>query len=118
MSTRSRIGIIFPNGNVHSVYCHFDGYMSGVGRKLLNHYNTRAKIAQVISNGDLSSLKDNFEDSVFYHRDKKESRKETKCIVTKGIPFYHLEEYNYFFSFKNKIWYLLNSDDKLIPLEK
>jgi hypothetical protein len=30
MSTRSRIAIENQNGSVTSVYCHFDGYISGV----------------------------------------------------------------------------------------
>jgi hypothetical protein len=37
MSTRSRIAIENQNGSVTSVYCHFDGYISGVGKTLEKH---------------------------------------------------------------------------------
>jgi hypothetical protein len=39
MSTRSRIAIENHHGTVTSIYCHFDGYLEGVGKKLFNHYD-------------------------------------------------------------------------------
>lgn len=56
MSTRSRIGIINPDGTIRSVYCHSDGYPSYNGRILLAHYKTARKINKLIDLGDLSSL--------------------------------------------------------------
>lgn len=57
MSTRSRIGIEDPEtGKVRSIYCHFDGYLSGVGQTLLDHYKDRAKIEALMNLGDLSVL--------------------------------------------------------------
>jgi hypothetical protein len=38
MSTRSRIAIENQNGSVTSIYCHFDGYISGVGKTLKECY--------------------------------------------------------------------------------
>ena len=35
MSTRSRIAAVFPDGTFKSIYCHYDGYPAGVGRRLL-----------------------------------------------------------------------------------
>jgi len=34
MATRSRIAIENQDGTVTSIYCHFDGYLSGVGKLL------------------------------------------------------------------------------------
>jgi hypothetical protein len=56
MSTRSRIGIVREDGTVVSVYCHSDGYPSGVGKTLLTHYTTREKIEALVALGDLSCL--------------------------------------------------------------
>ena len=39
MSTRSRIGMINPDGSVSSIYCHFDGYPEGVGKTLHDNWN-------------------------------------------------------------------------------
>ena len=55
MATRSRIGIELKNGSVLSVYHHWDGYPEWLGRILATHYNTRAKAAELIDGGDMSS---------------------------------------------------------------
>jgi hypothetical protein len=52
MSTRSRIAIENQNGSVTSVYCHFDGYISGVGAVLQKHYTNRSKVEQLIALGE------------------------------------------------------------------
>jgi hypothetical protein len=86
MSTRSRIGIELENGKVQSVYCHFDGYVDGVGKVLINHYTDIEKIRKMIFLGDMSSLAESVECpeghsyenrkegfSVFYGRDRGET---------------------------------------------
>lgn len=54
MSTRSRIGIKNSDGTISSIYCHFDGYPSGVGATLVEHYQSPEKVRQLIGLGDLS----------------------------------------------------------------
>lgn len=57
MSTRSRIGIENQEtGKVWSVYCHYDGYLEGVGQTLIDHYKDREKVDELIALGDLSAL--------------------------------------------------------------
>lgn len=55
MATRSRIGIQLKNGSILSVYHHWDGYPEWLGRILNTHYNSRAKAAELIDGGDMSS---------------------------------------------------------------
>jgi hypothetical protein len=55
MGTRARIGLELKNGNILSVYHHYDGYESWLGRILTTHYNTRTKAAELIDGGDMSS---------------------------------------------------------------
>jgi hypothetical protein len=55
MSTRSRIGLQLKNGSILSVYHHWDGYPEWLGRILKTHYNSRAKAAELIDGGDMSS---------------------------------------------------------------
>jgi len=54
MATRSRIGLELKNGSILSVYHHWDGMPSWLGRILQTHYNTREKVAELIDGGDMS----------------------------------------------------------------
>lgn len=56
MATRSTIAIENLDGTVSQVYCHWDGYLEGVGATLLKHYNTREAVQKLISGGAISSL--------------------------------------------------------------
>lgn len=58
MSTRSIIASTV-NGQTTGIYCHFDGYPSGVGATLAAHYTDPAKIAALIALGSLSVLAEN-----------------------------------------------------------
>lgn len=92
MSTRSSIGVKLPNGNIKAIYCHFDGYPSGVGQTLTEHYTTEEKINALMELGDLSILgpeigeKQDFDDyqnrnrnwCLAYGRDRGESGQEAE----------------------------------------
>jgi hypothetical protein len=54
MGTRSRIGVMHGD-KVKSIYCHWDGYLEGVGATLLKHYDS-AKANHLVALGDMSSL--------------------------------------------------------------
>jgi hypothetical protein len=56
MATRSRIGIELSDGSVLSVYCHWDGYPEFNGVKLVEHFNSYKKAAELIDGGDISAL--------------------------------------------------------------
>lgn len=85
MSTRSNIGIENSDDTITAIYCHFDGYVKGVGKTLYEHYNTIDKVNELIALGDISSLgerinpigKHSFDNrekgtTVAYHRDRGE----------------------------------------------
>ena len=56
MSTNSRIAVVQKNGKVKSIYCHWDGYLSGVGQTLVDHYNDEKKANALVKLGDISCL--------------------------------------------------------------
>lgn len=56
MATRSAIGFLEQDGSVHAVYCHWDGYLEGVGATLVKHYNDTYKVLDLLEQGDISSL--------------------------------------------------------------
>ena len=84
MATRSRIAIENQDGTVKSIYCHFDGYLSGVGKTLFNHYD-KEKLEKLIELGDISVLKESTENTVAYHRDRGEDLHTTSYLSVEGL---------------------------------
>ena len=117
MATRSTIAVQHIDGTVSSVYCHWDGYLEHNGKILLENYNTIEKVEELISLGDISSLRQSTECpvghhfnnplsgfTVFYGRDRGEydtdpKRFENYVDYIKNNPS---EEYNYIFI--NNVW--------------
>jgi len=71
MSTRSYIAQTLADRketqNVKSddlqyIYCHFDGYINGVGETLLKYYSEKEDIDKIFKHGDISSLPSNPDD--------------------------------------------------------
>ena len=86
MATRSNIAIENQDGSVSAIYCHFDGYIDGVGKILQENYNTREEMEQLIALGDISSLGKTIEETVAYHRDRGEELQEP--MQHKTVPLY------------------------------
>lgn len=111
MATRSIIGIKNLDGTYETVYCHWDGYPSHNGLLLAKFYTTEALVRELISFGDMSSLKastipttanhsyDNPEPdiTVYYNRDRGESWDQTKPKTLAVDDDPHQEEYCYIF---------------------
>jgi hypothetical protein len=72
MATRSLIAIENPDGTYDAVYCHFDGYPEGVGRKLEDHYTDPEKIRALISRGSMSMLSPELDKCEFYTKSGEE----------------------------------------------
>jgi len=119
MATRSRIAIENQDGTVQSIYCHWDGYVSGVGKTLFNHYD-REKLEKLIKLGDISSLgilleptdpNHTFENpqkgvTVAYCRDRGEDFYSTDYLSVEGLfenGFSSAEEYVYCLN-RDDIW--------------
>lgn len=113
MATRSRIGVE-RDGIIKSIYCHYDGYLGGVGNYLLNYYNSQEKAEELISYGDMSCIGevigekvdfDTFHDygrqCLFYHRDRGE-----EFSITEISESELAEEQEYNYLFKDNMWYV------------
>jgi len=55
MATRSLI-TLDNTGVFTTIYCHWDGYLSGVGRSLLENYTDINDVEELLDLGDLSTL--------------------------------------------------------------
>ncbi len=57
MATRSTIALEYADGSVSQVYCHWDGYLDGVGDQLAMDYTDPFALdAEVIMPGDMSCI--------------------------------------------------------------
>ena len=56
MGTRSTIALEFADGSVSQVYCHWDGYLSGVGDQLERGFRDPFKLQELIDGGDMSCI--------------------------------------------------------------
>lgn len=56
MATRSRIGFETASGAVMHIYCHFDGYIEGVGLALIEEHNDVNKAHSLVSGGHCRSI--------------------------------------------------------------
>ena len=114
MSTHATIWIKNSNDTFTGIYCHFDGYLSGVGDTLLKHYNVESAAAGLISLGAISSLgvyaerpktavDSNEWFTVAYCRDRGEELSVYQAVDADDIHNY-IEEYNYVWAFG--AWYV------------
>lgn len=110
MSTNSAIGVVI-NGKIKAVYAHWDGYVDGVGKTLVEHYN-QEKTEQLVALGSISILGKNIgtkhpfdlrdkNTCTFYGRDRDEEDCDAKMFDT-------AEEFLEYFS--GEYWYLLGTD--------
>ena len=59
MATRSFIARYNPDTEDYTaIYCHWDGYPTGVGLTLRDHYNVDEKVQFLLEQGDISSLRE------------------------------------------------------------
>ncbi len=114
MSTRSNIAIELDNKTVLSVYCHSDGYISGVGKLLFENFNNYSDALQLIKMGGISSLGNSLNDTSFYCRDwgRKEEKKPVKynnefCMMYEMTGSGMIE---FIYLFKQGQWYVSSSE--------
>jgi len=124
MSTRSNIGMVLENGTFRNIYCHNDGYPSGVGKTLVKHYTDPEKVKALLDLGNISSLGDSIECpaghsfenpvkgfTVAYDRDRGENGQEALVSTRPKCE----EEYLYIFN-KGK-WACEDDRGKVISLD-
>jgi hypothetical protein len=123
MATRSRIGLQLANDSVLSVYCHWDGYPEFNGVKLVEHFNSFQKAAELIDGGDMSGIWTNLgydrevlaETGPLYYSGRGEDR---APILHDTLEEYLSdgEEYHYLFTNDEWVCYNMNQfDDSKLP---
>jgi len=117
MSTHARIGLMLHDGTIKHSYVHFDGYPTGVGKTLVEHYNSEETIQELLSFGDMSYLtpiinpegEHSFnkpEDgvTVFYGRDRGETGIDAEINSMDELHNIHSNSVDFFYLYVNKVW--------------
>lgn len=109
MATRSTIALELQNGKIKQVYCHWDGYLNGVGKTLLEHYPME-KMKILMKIGDIRALYNTIDETQFFYD-------ETPVHVHQDFAVFleerMIEEYNYFMD-KNGQLFLLTKDNNCV----
>ncbi len=125
MSTNSLIGVTHGD-NFKMIYCHFDGYLTGVGAMLHKHFDS-PRANHLVALGDLSVLAENIcapADSnhsfdtptpgvcVFYGRDRNDDvDQEFDTLV--GVDEFneYISEFAYTYLMHNDQWYVIRAGE-------
>ena len=88
------------------VYCHFDGYLEGVGADLLSDFNNYDDVFNLIIKGDMSSIND-----YYYDRPHEEDWDDIKPNELKTFDFNKKIPNDYYYLFENNKWIYRNWND-------
>ena len=123
MATRSTIAIQHADGSVDQIYAHWDGYLQGVGSTLVDHYQDRDKVQDLIAHGDVSILgseigvKQDLNTPIdgmclFYARDRGEQGVQARPFASLEDyeQNHQYEEYEYLFTADN-VWSVFFDDE-------
>ena len=118
------------DGSIDSIYCHYDGYPTGVGNTLYKYYSNYDVVKELMNLGDILALKEKLKSdgtrndnvTIAYHRDLREKKKIYKKKVNKDLNQFNNMlfdawlGYIYLYDEKNEKWLWDNysmSSDKL-----
>lgn len=79
MGTRSSIAVVHQDNSVSQIYCHWDGYLSHNGKMLMQHYPTLSQAEELVSLGDMSSLREKIHPDPMFPHDFDNNQKDV-CI--------------------------------------
>lgn len=117
---------------LRTIYCHNNGYLYGVGRCLLDHYNTQDAAEHLVALGDLSSVGPRLAPeagephtfnrpaqgvTVSYRRDRGEEGNEAFTFNLKETPLEeiveNLDDSGYLYVFMDGQWFYRTESDSL-----
>lgn len=119
MSTNATVSIVNKDGTVHSIYNHWDGYPSYLGRILKTYYKSENRVRDLIGMGDASVIARKINPKLdaphdfntrqkgvclFYSRDRGEEDTEMHVFDSfENMLKKFGQQYNYVY--QNKRWY-------------
>ena len=104
MGTHAMIGF-YKDGSVEATYVHYDGYLEGVGRTLVNHYNNAIEAVSVSLVGYLSALEPNIHDSIANSVHKNQPTVEFASVEDYMTNGYDHAGADYLYLFDGEAWF-------------
>ena len=117
MSTRSAIGYMRTDGTVRAVYCHWDGYLNGAGKTLIENYNLIG-VDDLLDLGNISSLAETIEGTEFYERDRGEDPVEAREFKSEYEMVDWFSWSEYFYILNDDKWYVSEHCAEFLPLDE
>lgn len=113
MGTSAMIGIYNKeDGSVNASYCHYDGYVDGVGRTLFENYNTQYDAEVVAKGGYVSSLETDYlvsrEKAV--HSDPAIDYDSVDAFLKSGVNYAGAD---YLYLFDGNAWFFTSTSNRL-----
>lgn len=112
MGTHAMIGVYNKkDGSVTASYCHYDGYLEGVGRTLVESYNTQYDAEVVSKGGYISSLNEDY----FVSRTESVHQDAATIFSSPTHFFQEGADYagaDYLYLFDGNAWFFCSSYDK------
>jgi hypothetical protein len=107
MSTNCQIAVQIEEDKFLMVYCHFDGHILGVGKKLIYYYNDYEKALALVNLGELVSIGNDLDKTETMYRDRKQDYiiKTVSEIDISNTPF------RIYYKFKDKNWFAKIQND-------
>lgn len=96
MGTRSYIIVQYDGKNLAS-YCHYDGYLEGVGKTLIEHYNSQELALNLVLLGGRRTLSEDPLDDLLSDSNFEE--------IFEDTPTEHFRFLDYLYTFSNGKWY-------------
>jgi len=134
MATRATIALQNEDYTVTSIYTHWGGMPSHMGKMMLNHYNTPQKLQKLLEQGNASSVyesigeKHNFEGErpkgqcTFYGRDRGDTGQEAQTHPNLKeylkAPQGRAQEGDYCYVLTKRGWYFGECTGEDIQLQK
>lgn len=115
MSTHSYI-CVDCGDKIRGSYCHYDGYLQGVGHTLLHRYKDFALICELISAGGFRSLQESV-DLIEYFDDEPYIEYSSESGLIESAIDYDID---YIYLFKDNTWFVtsMSEDGDFVPLEE
>ena len=105
MSTRSAIGYMRNDGTVRAVYVHWDGYLSGVGKTLIENYDLLG-VDDLLDLGNISSLAETIKDTKFLGRDGGNDNVDAHEFDSEHEMVDWYDDSEFFYLIKDDKWYV------------
>lgn len=106
MGTRSYIGFENKEGVVEASYCHWDGYVEGVGMELVKGYTSYERVKELVGKGGMSFVHTDINE-INYYGDQPSEKYRNYQEYSDEMLSSSMFDIEYFYLFRKGEWYVV-----------